>query len=152
MERILVIDDDPGFRMLLETILSKEGYAVESGGSVEEALRAGAARKYDLVVTDLRLPDGDGLAILRWWSEHDPHTPVIMITAFGSVGSAVEAMKLGAADYIGKPLSSPDELRLLVRRTLDQRRLEDQYALMREEEQSRTSSRSSSGLLRGLPI
>ncbi len=138
-ETILVIDDDPGFRKLLETILLKENYAVATGGSVGEALRAGAARKFDLVITDLRLPDGDGLAVLRWWSENAPETPVIMITAFGSVASAVEAMKLGAADYIGKPLSSPDELRLLVRRTLDQRRLADQYELMREDEQSRFS-------------
>ncbi len=139
MERILVIDDDPGFRRLLETILAAEGYVIETGASVAEALRAGAARKYDLVVSDLKLPDGDGLAILRWWTEHASETPVIMITAFGTVSTAVEAMKLGAADYIGKPLSSPDELRLLVRRTLDQRRLADQYELLREEERSRFS-------------
>jgi DNA-binding NtrC family response regulator len=139
METILVIDDDPGFRKLLETILMKEGYTVVTGGSVGEALRAGAARKFDLVITDLKLPDGDGISILRWWSEHVPETPVVMITAFGSVATAVEAMKLGAADYLGKPLSSPDELRLLVRKTLDERRLADQCELLREEEQNRFS-------------
>ncbi len=139
METILVIDDDPGFRKLLETILLKEGYTVATGGSVAEALRAGAARKFDLVITDLKLPDGDGLSVLRWWSEHVPETPVVMITAFGSVATAVEAMKLGAADYLGKPLSSPDELRLLVRKTLDERRLADQCELLREEEQNRFS-------------
>jgi len=65
-ERILVVDDDPGFRNLLETILVGEGYGVESADSVGQALRAGARRKYDLVVVDLKLPDGDGLAVLRW--------------------------------------------------------------------------------------
>jgi DNA-binding NtrC family response regulator len=101
MERILVVDDDPGFSKLLETILVGEGYSVEIAGSVSGALRAGARRKYDLVVTDLKLPDGDGLAVLRWWMENMPETPVIMITAFGTVASAVEAMKLGAVDYLG---------------------------------------------------
>ena len=139
MERILIVDDDPGFRNLLETILVGEGYGVENAGSVGEALRAGAQRKYDLVVADLKLPDGDGLAVLRWWMENMPETPVIMITAFGTVASAVEAMKLGAVDYLGKPLSSPDELRLLVRKALDQRQLAEQFQLLREEDAARFS-------------
>ena len=139
MERILIVDDDPGFRNLLETILVGEGYGVENAGSVGEALRAGARRKYDLVVVDLKLPDGDGLAVLRWWMENMPETPVIMITAFGTVASAVEAMKLGAVDYLGKPLSSPDELRLLVRKALDQRQLAEQFQLLREEDADRFS-------------
>jgi DNA-binding NtrC family response regulator len=139
MERILVVDDDPGFRNLLETILVGEGYSVESGGSVGEALRAGERRKYDLVITDLKLPDGDGLQVLRWWTENMPETPVIMITAFGTIASAVEAMKLGAVDYLGKPLSGPDELRLLVRKALDQRQLAGSLQFLREEEASRFS-------------
>jgi DNA-binding NtrC family response regulator len=139
MERILIVDDDPGFRNLLETILVGEGYGVENAGSVGEALRAGGRRKYDLVVADLKLPDGDGLAVLRWWTENMPETPVVMITAFGTVASAVEAMKLGAVDYLGKPLSSPDELRLLVRKALDQRQLAEQFQLLREEDAARFS-------------
>ena len=139
MERILIVDDDPGFRHLLETILVGESYGVENAGSVGEALRAGARRKYDLVVADLKLPDGDGLAVLRWWTENMPETPIIMITAFGTVASAVEAMKLGAVDYLGKPLSSPDELRLLVRKALDQRQLAEQFQLLREEDAERFS-------------
>jgi DNA-binding NtrC family response regulator len=139
MERILIVDDDPGFRNLLETILVGEGYGVDSAGSVAEALRAGGRRKYDLVVTDLKLPDGDGLEVLRWWIENAPETPVIMITAFGTIASAVEAMKSGAADYLGKPLSSPDELRLLVRRVLDQRQLAGNLELLREQEAERFS-------------
>ena len=113
--------------------------ASRTPASVGEALRAGARRKYDLVVADLKLPDGDGLAVLRWWTENMPETPVIMITAFGTVASAVEAMKLGAVDYLGKPLSSPDELRLLVRKALDQRQLAEQFQLLREEDAARFS-------------
>jgi two-component system, NtrC family, response regulator AtoC len=139
MERILIVDDDPGFRSLLSTILEGEGYDVHGAGTVEEALRAGGRRKYDLVVTDLNLPDGDGLAVLQWWSENMPETPVIMITAFGTIASAVEAMKLGAVDYLGKPLSSPDELRLLVRKALDQTQIAGNLELLRKEQADRFS-------------
>ncbi len=137
METILVIDDDPGFRKLLEAILIGESYSVDSAGSVTEAKRCGERRQYHLVLTDLRLPDGDGTEILRWFKEQSAGTPVIMITAFGTVSSAVEAMKLGAADYLGKPLSSPDELRVLVRRTLDAQQIEQERDVLREENRIR---------------
>jgi two-component system response regulator FlrC len=148
MERILVIDDDPGFRELLAAILSDEGYEVESGASVADALRLGAARQYNLVISDLRLPDGSGIEILRWFAEQAPNVPVIMITAFGTFESAVEAVKLGAEDYLGKPLNSPDELRMTVRRTLDQRRTKLEHALMREEQARRFDCR---GMIAGDP-
>lgn len=137
MESILIVDDDPGFRKLLETILAGEGFEIASAGTVSEALRLGGQKQFHLVLTDLRLPDGDGLSIVRWLHENAPETPVIVITAFGAVSSAVEAMKLGAADYLGKPLASPDELRILVRRTLDQRSVSTERDLLREEEASR---------------
>jgi two-component system, NtrC family, response regulator AtoC len=148
MERILVIDDDPGFRELLAAILSDEGYGVESGASIADAVRLGAARQYNLVISDLRLPDGSGIEILRWFSEQAPNVPVIMITAFGTFESAVEAVKLGAEDYLGKPLNSPDELRMTVRRTLDQRRTKLEHALMREEQARRFDCR---GMIAGDP-
>ena len=148
MERILVIDDDPGFRELLAAILSDEGYEVESGGSIGDALRLGAARQYNLVISDLRLPDGSGIEVLRWFSEQAPNVPVIMITAFGTFESAVEAVKLGAEDYLGKPLNSPDELRITVRRALDQRRTKLEHALMREEQAKRFDCR---GMIAGDP-
>jgi two-component system response regulator AtoC len=148
MERILIIDDDPGFRELLETILDGEGYTVDSGASVADATRLGARRQYDVVLSDLKLPDGSGLDVLRWFNEQMPETPVIMATAFGTIESAVEAMKLGAQDYLGKPLSSPDELRLTVRRTLDQRRASREYAVVREEQVCRFDCQ---GLVAGDP-
>lgn len=139
MEQILVVDDDAGFRRLLETILTGEGYQVETAGTVAEAIRACGRKQFHLLVSDLKLPDGEGLDVLRWSKEHTPSTPVIMITGFGTVASAVEAMKLGAADYLGKPLSSPDELRMLARKALDQDSAERERALLREDQDCRFS-------------
>src|SRR5436189_2418034 len=137
MEHILIVDDDPGFRTLLETILRDAGYEVTTGASAAEARNLGASATYQLVLSDLKLPDGDGLDVLRWFQAHAPEAPVIMITAFGTVVSAVEAMKLGAADYLGKPLSSPEELRVLVRNTLEQRRILRERDVWREQSESR---------------
>ena len=137
MEEILILDDDPGFRSLLEAILRAEGHSVTGVASVAEAIRQCERRQFHLIVSDLRLPDGEGLDLLRWSREHTPTVPVIMITGFGTVASAVEAMKLGAVDYLGKPLSSPDELRLLVRRALEQNQAEQERQLLREEQATR---------------
>jgi DNA-binding NtrC family response regulator len=132
-EKILVVDDDPGFGRLLETILRGEGYDVETTATVQSAIQRGARAQYHLVVSDLRLPDGDGLKVLEFFREQSPGTPVIMITAFGTVPNAVEAMKLGAFDYFGKPLSSPDELRLIVRKALDSAKDQNEREVLREE-------------------
>ena len=137
MERILIIDDDPGFRALLETILAGDGYQVVTGGSVADAKRLGAREAFHLALSDLKLPDGDGMDVLRWFQSYAPETPIIMITAFGTVASAVEAMKQGAVDYLGKPLASPEELRLLVRDTLEQRRIARERDVWREQTESR---------------
>jgi DNA-binding NtrC family response regulator len=139
MEAILIVDDDAGFRRLMETILRGEGYPVECAGAVREAVAAIARRSFDLVISDLKLPDGSGLDVLRHARQEIPGAPVIMITGFGTVSSAVEAMKEGASDYLGKPLSSPDELRLVVRRVLDQQAALREYAVMKEEANSRFS-------------
>jgi two-component system response regulator FlrC len=134
-ERILIVDDDPGFRRLLETILRGEGYRVESAGSVRDGMAAARGTQFPLVLSDLKLPDGDGIQLLRWLRENSPGTAVVMITAFGTVGTAVEAMKLGAEDYLGKPLASPDELRLLVRRTLERRDMaQEREALVEQQD------------------
>jgi DNA-binding NtrC family response regulator len=137
METILIVDDDAGFRSLMETILRGEGYEVDSAGSVGEARAQGERRSYHLVITDLKLPDGSGLDVLRHWKQEMPETPVVMITAFGSVASAVEAMKLGAVDYLGKPLSSPDELRLVVKSALERQQAERERDALREQENAR---------------
>ena len=137
MESILIVDDDPGFRSLMEAILRGEGYAVDAAGNVAEAVSAAGRRSYHLVISDLKLPDGSGIDVLRHLKQEMSDAPVIMITAFGTVASAVEAMKLGAADYLGKPLSSPDELRLVVRNALEHSRALHERDLLREQEESR---------------
>ena len=118
MNPILVVDDDPGFRKLLETILCGEGYPVETAAKVGDARRLCAAKTFSLVISDLKLPDGDGLDVQKWLLESSPDTPFVLITGFGTVSTAVDAMKRGALDYLEKPLRSPDELRRLVRRAL----------------------------------
>jgi DNA-binding NtrC family response regulator len=137
MESILIVDDDPGFRSLMETILRGEGYVIDMAGSVAEALSSSGRKSFHLVISDLKLPDGSGVDVLRHCKQEMPETPVIMITAFGTVASAVEAMKMGAADYLGKPLSSPDELRLIVRKVLEQTRTMLERDMLREQEDSR---------------
>ena len=128
----------PGFRQLLIAILSGEGYDVHGAGSVAEALRAANDRHYHLVVTDLRLPDGDGVALLKRWRENED-TPFIVITAFGSISSAVDAMKNGAVDYLTKPLGSPDQLRMIVQKALSQTAIVRQRDELRERDQERFS-------------
>jgi DNA-binding NtrC family response regulator len=139
METILIVDDDPGFRALMETILRGEGYTVDTAGSVSEAALRISRRSYHLVISDLKLPDGSGIDVLRHARQEMSDAPVIMITGFGTVASAVEAMKNGAVDYLGKPLSSPDELRIVVRRVLDQQQTARDCAVMKEEESARFS-------------
>ncbi len=130
--RILVVDDDPGFRSLMETILVREGYAVETAGRVAEARRLCGQHAFSLVISDLKLPDGDGLDVQKWFLEHAASTPFVLITGFGTVATAVEAMKRGALDYLEKPLRSPDELRRLVRRALALNRPERESAAPEE--------------------
>jgi two-component system response regulator FlrC len=113
---LLVVDDDPGFRQLLATILAGEGYQVRTAAKVSEARREILDSPFGMVISDLKLPDGDGLDVQKWMNEHRPNTPFVLITGFGSVPTAVEAMKRGALDYLEKPLRSPDELRRLARR------------------------------------
>jgi two-component system response regulator FlrC len=133
MEQLLIVDDDPGFRKLLDAILRGEGYDISVASNIKEALSIAGKKRFHLVLSDLKLPDGEGTEVLRWFLEHSPETPVIMITAFGTVASAVEAMKMGAADYLGKPLSSPEELRLVVRKTIDHRQAEEERDMLRQE-------------------
>jgi DNA-binding NtrC family response regulator len=115
---ILVVDDDLGFRSLIETILRAEGYAVDTAHNVASARKACAQKQYRVVVSDLKLPDGTGLDVQAWFLDRSPSTAFALITGFGSVSTAVEAMKRGAVDYLEKPLRSPDELRRLIRRAL----------------------------------
>jgi two-component system, NtrC family, response regulator AtoC len=123
MSRILVIDDEPKMTVLITASLVEAGHAVDTAGTGKEAMEKLSGPEYDLVVSDIRLPAPDGMEILKWLSAHRPETIVIMMTAFGEVKTAVEAMKAGADDYLIKPFPL-DELLLQVRRLLERRRTE----------------------------
>ncbi|MGH9364710.1 MAG: sigma-54-dependent transcriptional regulator [Thermoanaerobaculia bacterium] len=121
MATVLVVEDKDSLRAMLEEMLRAEGWSVVgvgSGSAAVERLRAG--EKIDLVLTDWRLPGADGLAVLDAGRLVDPTLPVIVMTAFGSIETAVDAMKRGAEDFVTKPVD-PDLLRLLVRRGLERR-------------------------------
>lgn len=103
-KRLLVVDDEPDLRMLYELTLVREGYSVDSAGSVEEAWELLIERPFDLLITDMRLPDGTGLDLLARIDEHGRSEKAIIITAYGSAENAVEALKAGAYDYLTKPV------------------------------------------------
>ncbi len=102
--RLLVVDDEPDLRTLYELTLVREGYDVESAGTVEEAWTALQQQRFSVVITDMRLPDGTGLDLLRRMDENGRREKGIVITAYGSAENAVEALKAGAYDYLTKPV------------------------------------------------
>ncbi len=110
---VLIVDDEADIRELLVLTLGRMGVDADSAASVQEAQEALKGRTYDLCLTDMRLPDGDGLQVLRHIAEHYGNTPVAVITAFGSTENAVAALKAGAFDYLAKPIKL-DQLRPLV--------------------------------------
>lgn len=101
---LLVVEDDPEMRDLLRKVLEKEGYAVSVAPGTREAVASLSQAKFDLVVTDLVMPGNGGLEILRVIRDGNPTLPVIIITAFGDWGSYSQALEMGAAAYISKPL------------------------------------------------
>jgi two-component system response regulator FlrC len=119
MARILVADDERGFREFIAEALQTEGHEVAEASDGVEALAYLGREGFHLLVTDLKMPRMGGIEVLRWVREHQPEVEVIVLTAHGSVGGAVEAMKLGAFDYLEKPLKSPDAIRLLAQRALE---------------------------------
>ncbi|WP_242353128.1 sigma-54 dependent transcriptional regulator [Anaeromyxobacter sp. SG64] len=127
MTRILVVDDEPKLGKLVAEMLELDGHELERATSGRDALVRLAASRFDLVVTDLRMPDVDGLAVLRAARALPQPPDVIVMTAYASAESAVEAMKAGAVDYVTKPFSM-DELRLRVRRLVSQRGAEAREA------------------------
>lgn len=118
VKRVLVVDDEADIRELLDLTLARMGLQADCAGSLTEARRLLAGQRYQLCLTDMRLPDGDGLALVRHIAETVADLPVAVITAHGSAENAVSALKAGAFDYISKPVSL-DQLRGLVKSALD---------------------------------
>ncbi len=123
MARILAVDDEEGIRTFLAESLESEGHEVAQAADGLEASSLLERRSFHVLITDLRMPRMDGMALLRRARAEHPEMEVIVLTAHGSVEGAVEAMKLGAFDYLQKPLSGPAELRLLVQRAVERYRL-----------------------------
>jgi DNA-binding NtrC family response regulator len=133
MARLLVVDDQKSICEMLEIVLRKEGYRVETVSGLEMARKRLESGIYDIVVTDIRLPDGSGLDVLQQVRDTYPDTPVILITAYADVQSAVRAVKLGAFDYISKDAHLVDDLRLTLARAVERRALrQENRALKRE--------------------
>jgi DNA-binding NtrC family response regulator len=128
--RILIVDDEINARTALVELLRDEGYAVEAAADAFKALGKVAEFAPDLVVTDLKMPGMDGLQLLAKLRENDPDLPVIVMTAFGEVETAVRAMRSGARDYLSKPVNV-GELSVVLARELEQRRLRAETGLLR---------------------
>ncbi len=122
MNKILVADDEVSMVEMLEIMLDREGYSVISAGSTEKAIELIDSEDIDLIISDIKIPEKGGISILRASMQRDRSRPVIMITAHASADTAVEAMKIGAYDYITKPFNV-DEIKIIIRNALERRSL-----------------------------
>jgi len=125
MARILVVDDDDGVRTFVAEALETDGHDVRQAADAREALRRLEAESFHVLLTDLRMPGLDGIELVRRARAEQPELEIIVLTAYGTVETAIEAMKLGAFDYLQKPVESPSALRLLVGRAVERRALRD---------------------------
>jgi DNA-binding NtrC family response regulator len=132
MSTILVIDDKDSMREMLTASLTSEGYDVEVAGSGDVGIARSKEKHFDVILTDLKMPDISGMEVLTQVKEHDPDTAVIVMTAYGTIETAVEAMKRGAFDFLQKPFDI-DHLQMLVERALENQRLVAENLLLREE-------------------
>jgi two-component system response regulator AtoC len=136
---ILVVDDDPSAQKALIQVLRREKYVAEGASSAHEALQSLKEKTYDLIVTDIRMEGMDGMELMREVKSRWPETPVIVMTAFASIDTAIRSIHEGAYDYLSKPYEI-DDLRLTVRRALEQSRLTRENLALRQnlaEEQDR---------------
>lgn len=129
MNKILIVDDELNMRLVLQAMLKKEGYDVTTASDGLEALKILKSGQMDIVVTDLKMPKLDGMGLLDRIIRDDPSTPVIIITAHGTIATAVDALKKGAFDYITKPFEQ-DELKHVIQKAVKTRRLDEDEALL----------------------
>ena len=129
MARILVADDDEGVRSFLVDVLTLDGHQVSEAVNGQQAIDTLGKQSFQVLLTDLKMPKMDGMALLARTRVEHPHVEVIVLTAHGSVDSAVQAMKAGAFDYLQKPIHSPGELRSLMQRAVEHHRLKARVEL-----------------------
>ncbi len=142
-ERILIIEDDPGVSASIEMLLPSRGYRVDFAARARDGLARAAASEFDLVITDLRLPDGDGMEVIRTLHGAQPALPIIMMTSYSSLDTAIAALKNGAVDYVIKPFHN-DALLFAIERALNERRMQRENALLRR---SLTKSRANAEII-----
>jgi two-component system response regulator FlrC len=134
-EEVLVVDDEPQMLIAIHETLRRQGYSITTAGSAREALCRLKEKYYNLVITDMRMPEMTGLDLLKKVKSSTPQTPVVLLTAYGTVQNAVDAMKQGAFDYLLKPFSS-DSLESVVRRALEtaaERDLPQRYEIVTQD-------------------
>ena len=132
MARILVIDDEPNMRRILTLILEEAGHTVAQAGGVKEAIEQITSNRFDLVITDQKMPDGDGFEVLRYCRENEPSLPVVILTALATVELAVEAMQAGAFDFISKPFV-PEVVTAVAGRATERTKLLRENEVLKEE-------------------
>lgn len=127
---LLVVDDDRAMREMLGQLFREEGYGVEEVASADEALERSRDEEFDAVLSDIKMPGKSGIELVAELRQLRPDTPVVLMTAFGTIDSAVEAMRVGALDYITKPFE-PDAVLVTIERALERRALERENRLLR---------------------
>ena len=132
MENLLIIDDERSLLDLLGLVFKKEGYGVKTAVSAVKALEILDKNGIDLVITDIKMPQKSGMDILKAVKDRTPEMPVIMITAYGSIQQAIDALKAGALDYVVKPFDV-EELKIIVARGLEKRRLKEENILLKKD-------------------
>ncbi|MBL7866668.1 MAG: sigma-54-dependent Fis family transcriptional regulator [Flavobacterium lindanitolerans] len=137
--KILVIDDDTSFCVMLKTFLQKKGYDVTNSFNAKEAEEAIRNQIFDVVLTDIRLPDSDGIQILKYIKETSFKTQVVLMTGYTDIKTAVSAMKMGAYDYVGKPIN-PDEILHTIEQALKKRLEKPEQPVTEKKEKKETSS------------
>ncbi|MBI5846368.1 MAG: sigma-54-dependent Fis family transcriptional regulator [Nitrospirae bacterium] len=133
--RILIVEDEKSMREVLKILLEDEGYEILSASDGQDGIRRIQEDIFDIVITDIKMPKADGFEVLKKVKEISPTSIVIMITAFGTTESTIEAMKLGAYDYIHKPFKI-DEIRLIINKAFEKKRLSEEISVLREKVQT----------------
>ncbi|MGZ4886897.1 MAG: sigma-54-dependent transcriptional regulator, partial [Candidatus Aminicenantales bacterium] len=149
MENVLIIDDEKSLLDLLSVVFKKEGYGVRTALSAAKAFEIFDKEDIDLVVTDIKMPEMNGMDVLHHVRETQPDLPVVMVTAYGSINQAVEALKAGALDYVVKPFDV-EELKIIVGRGLAERRLRQENIQLKRDLKERYSFENMIGKSRAM--
>lgn len=151
MPKILLIEDDIAFCKLLEKFLIKKAYEVTTTFSATEAREAVKNESFDLILTDLRLPDSDGIGLMSEFKNSHPHIPVILMTGYSDVNTAVKAIKNGAADYISKPFN-PDEVLLVITNALQTPKTEEETPVKEKKTIKKQASTGENEFVKGISV